>query len=203
MGELQRDIGPRQRDAAEHVVAMRELGGVRLEKLASCRRIEVEVGHLDHGAGRQCGGRRIALAAVQAPGVCAAGLAAGDLHPCDGGDRSQRFAAKTHGGDPFEVVEGGDLAGRVARQRQRQIVLRDATTVVGDADLPHAAFGQLHVDVAAAGIQTVLQQLLQHRGRALDHLAGGDLVDEQFRELVNGRHGQCELYRGGNVGRLR
>ena len=39
-----------------------------------------------------------------------------------------------------------------------------------------------------AGIERVLDQLLDHARRALDHLAGGDAVDDAFGELADG-HG--------------
>ena len=39
-----------------------------------------------------------------------------------------------------------------------------------------------------AGIERVLDQLLHHARRTLDHLAGGDAVDHGFGELANG-HG--------------
>ena len=107
----------------------------------------------------------------------------------DGSDRGQRLAAKAEGGHVLEVVQRGDLAGGMARQRQRQFVARDAAAVVGDADLPHAAFGQLHGDRARAGVEAVLQQFLDHRGRSLDHLAGGDLADEEVGKRLDGGHG--------------
>ena len=44
-----------------------------------------------------------------------------------------------------------------------------------------------HVDARGAGIDGVFHQLLDHAGRPLDDLAGGDLVDQGLGELTDGR----------------
>ena len=41
---------------------------------------------------------------------------------------------------------------------------------------PGAAAFDMDIDAGGAGVHTVFQQLLDHRGRPLHHLAGGDLV---------------------------
>ena len=84
----------------------------------------------------------------------------------------------------------GDLAGGMARQGQRQLVAGDAAAVVGDLEQLGAAGGQLHLDGARAGVEAVLQQLLERGGGPLDHLASGDLVDEQVGEWTDGGHAQ-------------
>jgi hypothetical protein len=50
---------------------------------------------------------------------------------------------------------------------------------------PPAAIGE-HVDPARAGVDRVLDQLLDHARRAFDHFAGGDAVDELFGKLADG-----------------
>ena len=82
--------------------------------------------------------------------------------------------------DALEVVDGGDLAGRVTRQRERQLIALDAAAVVAHAAQSRAALFDLDLDAARAGIEAVLDQLLEHGRRALDDLAGGDLMDELF-----------------------
>ena len=44
------------------------------------------------------------------------------------------------------------------------------------------------VDAPRAGVERVLDQLLDRRSRPLDHFAGGDAVDEQRIEAADG-HG--------------
>ena len=78
----------------------------------------------------------------------------------------------------------------MALDREREIGAGHALAVVGDADQPAAAAVGEHVDAAAACIERVLDQFLHRARRALDHLAGGDAVDDCFGELADG-HGQA------------
>ena len=50
-----------------------------------------------------------------------------------------------------------------------------------------AAVAQRHIDARGAGVDGVFDQLLHRRGRPLDHLAGGDAVDQIGRKDAN-RH---------------
>jgi hypothetical protein len=52
-----------------------------------------------------------------------------------------------------------------------------------------AALGQADADFGSAGVEAVLEQFLQHRGRALHHFAGGDLADEGVGKEANRGHG--------------
>ena len=74
----------------------------------------------------------------------------------------------------------------MARQREREVRGRDAVAVVGDPDQRPAAVGDGHVDPRGARVERVLDQLLDRRGRALDHLAGRDPVDGQRIERPDG-----------------
>ena len=65
------------------------------------------------------------------------------------------------------------------------------------ASLEHfAAFFQIDVDAFGAGIQRVFDQFLDHRGRPLDDLAGGNLVDQGIGELADAHPPSlaCETY---------
>ena len=66
----------------------------------------------------------------------------------------------------------------MALDRQRQLVARHAVAVVGRRG-SRSAPPSLSVDLDAggAGVERVLDQLLERGRRALDHLAGGDAVD--------------------------
>jgi hypothetical protein len=113
------------------------------------------------------------------------GRAAGERDLGDRGDGGQRLAAKTHRRDALELVERRDLARRVAAQRERELVAFDALAIVLDDDLPHAATGELDRDLRGAGVERVVDQLAHHRGRPLDHLAGGDLADQRVGQLAD------------------
>ncbi len=102
-------------------------------------------------------------------------------------DRRQRLAAEAERADVEQVVVG-ELRGGVALDREREIVARHAGAVVGDADQAAAAAVGDDLDLGRAGIERVLDQLLDHARRPLDHLAGGDAVDGGFGELADG-HG--------------
>ena len=78
----------------------------------------------------------------------------------------------------------------MALDRQREIVGVHAGAVVGDADQrPPAGFDR-HVDAPRAGVERVLDQLLDRRSRPLDHFAGGDAVDQQRIETADGHGGR-------------
>ena len=69
---------------------------------------------------------------------------------------------------------------------QRQIGARHAAAVVGHADqAPPAAVGD-DLDAFCTGIERVLDKLLHGARRALDHLAGGDAVDDGLVQLADG-----------------
>ena len=100
-------------------------------------------------------------------------------------DRRQRLAAEAERRDRLEVRHRRDLRRRVARDRERQVLALDAGAVVGDADALDAAAGEIDVDLRRARVERVLEQLLQRRRRPLDHLAGGDLVDQQVGQRAD------------------
>ena len=112
----------------------------------------------------------------QAPSASRA--AGGDLQARDRGDAGQGLAAEAQGGDGLQVREAGDLAGGVAGQGQGQLVGGNAGAVVAHPQELDPALFQVDLDAVGPGVEAVLDQLLGHRGRALHHLAGGDLVDE-------------------------
>jgi hypothetical protein len=83
------------------------------------------------------------------------------------------------------VVEIGDLeelAGRVRPEREHEIGRRHAAAVVAHAHEPRPAFLEVDVDERRAGVERVLDQLLDDRRGPLDHLAGGDLVLDLLRQ---------------------
>ena len=59
-----------------------------------------------------------------------------------------------------------------------EVVRIHAAAVVDDADQPAAAALDNHVDPGRAGIERVLNELLDGGGRALDDLARGDPIHE-------------------------
>jgi len=66
-------------------------------------------------------------------------------------DRGQRLAAETEGRNGEEIV-AIELRGRMALDREHEVVAGHAGAVVGDADQPPAAAVGQHVDARRAGI---------------------------------------------------
>jgi len=87
---------------------------------------------------------------------------------------------------PASSASSFDVAWRV--DREGQLVRRHAVPVVGDQDARQAAAVGLDLDPGGAGVERVLDQLLDGARRAFDHLAGGDAVDGFGGEAADG-HG--------------
>ena len=189
-------LGPGQRELAQPFLDVPELGALGAQELAPRRDVVEQVADLDGGPARvRPRHRRRDPATVDLDGVGVLVLLPprGDAEAAHRSDRRQRFAAKAEAGDALQVLQRGDLAGGVARHRQRQFVRRDAAPVVADADQAGAALLQVDVHPPGTGIQRVFDQLLDHRRRALDHLAGGDLVDQGVGE-------RADLHSGAAIG---
>ena len=70
----------------------------------------------------------------------------------------------------------------MADHREAGVVAVHAGAVVGDADEVDAALFEVDTDAARAGVEGVLDQLLDDAGGALDDLSGGDLVGQILRQ---------------------
>ena len=87
----------------------------------------------------------------------------------------------------MQVLGAGQLARRVAFQRELRVLRSHAGSVVGDGDEVAAAAADLDAHARRTGVERVLDELLDHGSRAFDHLAGGDLVDERIVESAHAR----------------
>ena len=72
-----------------------------------------------------------------------------------------------------------------------EFVRGDAAAVVLHADEATTALPHLDANVGGAGVEAVLDQLLDGRRGTLDHLAGGDLVGDFGREDSNRHEADC------------
>ena len=82
----------------------------------------------------------------------------------------------------------------------RQIVGAHARAVVHHTDFLGPGLLDRDIDLCGAGIERILDQLLDHRGRAFDHLPRRDLVDQALGENGNnavgfsrGRHSRQSI----------
>ena len=188
--QAERHVRPRQRDAAHDLGAMAVFGLLGFQELAARWCIEIQILHVDRRAERT--GRRRHRALVRAddfPRMRRVLCARRDLDGRDGRDRCQCLAAEAERVHVLEVGQRGDLRRRVARQRERHFLGRDAAAVVGDGNALDAAFLEPDRDLRGTRVERVFQQLLHHGRRPLDDLAGGDLRDELVGKLLDGTVG--------------
>ena len=126
-------------------------------------------------------------------------LAAGpDLEPRHRGDRGQSLAAEAEACDLREIAVG-QFRRRVALDREREVGFVHAPPVVGDPDEPPPARLDRDLDCLRPGVERVLDQFLDRRGRPLDHFARGDAVDGQGIETANW-HGISDLTASYRIG---
>ena len=201
---VQRRVGHRQ--PRHRVGDVARLGGLALDELQARRHVAEQLEHLDGGAG---GGADLgdrddaAVLDDDAGGGEVFGAAGGEGDAADAGDRRERLAAKAHGGEVVKILGRADLGGGVAGKAERGVGRRHAGAIVGDADARLAATVALDGDRRGAGVDGVVGQLLDHRGRPLHHLAGGDLVDHlvgQHRDDASGIAGAVIGPIGGDAG---
>jgi len=64
----------------------------------------------------------------------------------------------------------------------------DPAAIVTHANQPRTTVLDVDLDTPRAGVQTVLDQFLDHRCRPLDHFASGDLVDEFGGKFADAGH---------------
>ncbi len=172
----------------------RDLGGfgaVGLQELPPRRQVVEQIVDLDHRplACAHLDDRR-GRAAVDAD--LGAGLVAarpGAQHEMgDGRDGGERLAAESERQDGGEIVGAANLARRVALDGEPCVLGRHPFPIVFDADLLLAAQLDVNGHPAGAGVDGVLDQLLDDRGRTFDDLARGDLVCDLRGQTIDVAH---------------
>ena len=181
----------RQRVVRDQRSDVRQLGGFGLQEFAARRDVEEQIAHADRSSQRQPGlfDRQDLASGNFDDG--SSGVFRGmrlQAQAADGGDGGQRFSAKAQGRDVQQVVGVADFRGGVTLEGQHGVVAHHAAAVVDHLDQLAASGLNVHANAAGTGIERVLQQLLRHRRRALDHLARGDLVGYIFGENVDATH---------------
>ena len=76
----------------------------------------------------------------------------------------------------------------MAFEGQQRIVAVHPCAVVRDTDQPPPTALNLDPDAGCAGVERILQQLLDHRSRTVHDFARGDLVSHQVREYSDAPH---------------
>ncbi len=180
---------------------MLEFNGVVLQELTTRRDIEEKVFRRDAGSN---GARRFfslaQLAAVAAEFGGDVVLNRSALDGCVGNGRNggQSLAPKAHRLQRKEVVGGLKFGRGVPRKGRSEVLGVHAASVVDDLDGRSARVLNEHRHLRSPRIQGVLHQFLHNRCRALDDLAGGNLIGDLLGEVVNDGHGlkECEGWPG-------
>ncbi len=178
------DVRIGQRQPGKGFGDMAHLGLHPAQKLPPHRRVVEQLTHFDRRPLRTAAGRhpqRMPGRDFQLGAGGRRGRATAQHQPADFGDRGQGFAPKTERGHAEQVVAVAQFARGVAGHGQRQFVGLDAAAVVGHAHQFQPALLNRHVDPLGPGVDGIFHQLLHHASRALDHLAGGDLVHNARR----------------------
>ena len=179
--ERERDVGTGEGEPAHRVLDVPELGAGGAQELAPGRNVVEQVPHLHRGPGLQRRGlHRPARPALDAHPRAARCFPRPALQgePRHRGDARQGLSAKPHAGDAVEVLQGRDLAGRVAGKRERQLAGGDAEPVVAHPDQARPARLELDGDLPRARVEGVLHQLLDDGRGALHDLPRRDLVHQ-------------------------
>ena len=185
------DGGVRERELRDDFRHLRRLRGIRFEKLAACGQVVEQIVDLDERALR--GGRlgdagdRAAVHADLGAALLASRTRA-QHEVRHRRDRRQRLAAKSERPDGRQIVGVPDLARRMPFDRQPRIIRLHPFSVVLDADLLLAAELDVNREAPRAGVDRVLDELLDDGGGALDDFAGGNLIREIRGETSDFAH---------------
>ena len=188
-GHAESNLRIGQRILLQQVQAVADLRVAALQELQAGRHRAEEIAHRQRRPDGRSGGshirQRAVLRANLRPLVRVA-VPAEQGHIRHGCDTGQGLAAKAQRANMLQIVDLRHLARRVARQGQGQLICGNTRAIIRHADQLQAAIHQLHANLRCAGIDAILNQLLHDRGRALNHLAGGNLSGDIGRELANG-----------------
>jgi hypothetical protein len=188
--EGESNVGTAHGETSHDVAQCLAFGAIGFEKFQSRRGGIEQVAHLDPGAlaeRRGLGLRLLAAFDRDRPGVRLGRMAGDNRQARDRADRGQRLAAETERADREQII-AVELRSGMPLDREHEILAAHALAVVANADEPATArFGD-DFDAAGAGVERVLDELLDDARGTLDHFAGGDAVDDGFIELANG-HG--------------
>ena len=125
--------------------------------------------------------RALGHAPVGAKGEqCAGGVvlgSGGDRERRQRGQAIQRLATEPERAQPLQVVKLLELGRVVAERHPSPARHGDALAVVGDLEELHSVLLEPHVNLAGAGVERVLDQLLERRLQVDDDLVTADPLD--------------------------
>ena len=76
----------------------------------------------------------------------------------------------------------------MTRQGERQVFATNSSTIIANTNQASATSLDINLDPGTARIKTVFDGLFDNRSRALDNLAGGNLVSQTRLQNTNHPH---------------
>eukprot|EP01132_Coremiostelium_polycephalum_P021754 gene21753-biopygen12238 len=182
VAQVESHIKPSQGQALDDFLQVIEFGFFGLEEFTPGRGIEEQVAYFHRGAHRMCRrldpGRHVAAFGFNLPGLVGVAGAGSQGQASHGADGGQGLTTKPEAHHPLQVFHVTNLAGGVTGQGQRQVIGGNPAAVVAHSQQLDAALLNIDINAPGAGVDTVFQQLLDHRRWPLDHLTRRDLVGE-------------------------
>jgi hypothetical protein len=101
-------------------------------------------------------------------------------HPADSANASKRLTAKPEGADRKKIISLPDFTGRMPEHAFTQIFRRHANAVIDDFYQRKAGILNDNTDRISSGIDTVFDEFLYYRCRALNDFAGRNFFNDQL-----------------------
>jgi hypothetical protein len=164
-------------------------GGRAAQELAPCWHVEKQFAHGDAGADPatdRSGLDHTRACAADEHAFVRGLVARADVELADRRDAGQSLATETVRSDRFEIVERPQFARGVPLETEQGVRGVHAATIVLDVDLLQATGRDVDVDARRTCIERILDQLFDDAGRALHHLASGDLARQLRGQDVDG-----------------
>ena len=183
-----RDIGMRKGDLVHNRSDRIGLGDILFQKFEPRRNVVKYIPDDDGCSFRAPGfGYLLQLGPAdldQRPDLTVVGLGQ-QFNMGDRCNRRQRFPPESQRSDPVEVNGRLHLTGRMPQKGSRRILSTHPAAIVGDPQIAHAAILNFNRDIAGAGVNRVFNQLLDDRGRTLDHLTRCDQLRHLPRQHID------------------
>jgi hypothetical protein len=128
-------------------------------------------------------------------------LPGGQTETRDAGDTWQCFSTESESVDGSEIFARADFAGGMPFEAEQGIVTVHSTAIVDHANGGDAPAANEHFDLVRPGVDGILDQFLDHTGRALNDLASGDLAGDLFGKEGNAGHVEGFSIAGFSIGR--
>ena len=183
----ERDVRAGEGEAAHRIDRVLELGTLRSQEPPPGRNVVEKVLDVHRGSPRVAGRLRVASVSPNPPAGRFARDPRGKGQPRNRRDARERLTPEAEARDAEEIVDRGDLARRMTFEREGEVPAPDPAPVVGDPNPPGAARLEVDRHRARPRVQAVLDELLDHRRRALDHLPGRELARDLRRQARDRR----------------